>query len=83
MYSPGLPASENKNPKGDDTFNSELLLKRDITLKRNTSGRFFEHESIIGYQDDCAKNAYKKGITIRDESISAALYSLFTGRPSG
>lgn len=70
---PWITRIRNKNPKGDDTFNSELLLKRDITLKEHI-WTLFEHESIIGYQDDCAKNAYKKGITIRDESISAALY---------
>jgi len=70
---PWITRIRNKNPKGDDTFNSELLLKRDITLKEHI-WTLFEHESIIGYQDDCAKNAYKKGITTRDESISAALY---------
>ena len=30
---PWITRIRNKNPKGDDTFNSELLLKRDITLK--------------------------------------------------
>lgn len=63
----------NKNPKGNDTFNSELLLKRDITLKEHI-WTIFEYESSISYQDDCAKEAYKKGVTARDESISAALY---------
>ena len=58
---------------GTDTFNSELLLKRDITLKEHI-WTIFEYESSIGYQDDCAKEAYKKGVTARDESISASLY---------
>lgn len=70
---PWITLIRKKGGKGDDTFNSELLLKRDITLKEHI-WTLFEHESIIGYQDDCAKNAYKKGITTRDESISAALY---------
>lgn len=51
---PWITRIRNKNPKGDDTFNSELLLKRDITLKEHI-WTLFEHESIIGYQDDCAK----------------------------
>ena len=32
---PWITRIRNKNPKGDDTFNSELLLKRDITLKEH------------------------------------------------
>lgn len=70
---PWITRIRNKEGKGEDTFNSELLLKRDITLKEHI-WTIFEHESIISYQDDCAKSAYKKGITARDESISAALY---------
>ena len=30
---PWITRIRNKEPKGNDTFNSELLLKRDITLK--------------------------------------------------
>ena len=70
---PWITRIRNKEPKGNDTFNSELLLKRDITLKEHI-WTIFEYESSIGYQDDCAKEAYKKGVTARDESISAALY---------
>lgn len=70
---PWITLIRKKGNKGDDTFNSELLLKRDITLKEYI-WTLFEHESMISYQDDCAKSAYKKGITTRDESISAALY---------
>ncbi|MEY8686094.1 DUF6493 family protein [Bacteroides sp. AN502(2024)] len=62
-----------KGDKGDDTFNSELLLEHDITLKEHI-WTLFEYESSIGSQDDRAKEAYKKGITARDESFSAALY---------
>ena len=70
---PWITRIRNKEPKGNDTFNSELLLKRDITLKEHI-WTIFEYESSIGYQDNCAKEAYKKGVTARDESISAALY---------
>lgn len=70
---PGMTRIKSKEPKGSDTFNSELLLKRDITLKEHI-WTLFEYESAIIYQDSCAKNAYKKGATTRDESISAALY---------
>ena len=70
---PRITRIRNKEPQGSDTFNSELLLKRDITLKEHI-WTLFEYESTIVYQDDCAKNAYKKGATTRDESISAALY---------
>ena len=70
---PWITRIRNKEPKGNDTFNSELLLKRDITLKEHI-WTIFEYESSTGYQDDCAKEAYKKGVTARDESISAALY---------
>lgn len=70
---PWITRIRNKDPKGNDTFNSELLLKRDITLKEHI-WTIFEYESSISYQDDCAKEAYKKGVTARDESISAALY---------
>ncbi|HJA56656.1 MAG TPA: hypothetical protein H9951_15005 [Candidatus Bacteroides intestinigallinarum] len=70
---PWITRIRNKEPKGNDTFNSELLLKRDITLKEHI-WTIFEYESSISYQDDCAKEAYKKGVTARDESISAALY---------
>lgn len=67
---PWITRIRNKEPKGNDTFNSELLLKRDITLKEHI-WTIFEYESSIGYQDNCAKEAYKKGVTARDESISA------------
>lgn len=70
---PWVTRIRSKKPQGDDTFNSDFLLKRDITLKEHIWA-LFEHESGIGYQDDCAKAAYKKGITARDESISIALY---------
>lgn len=70
---PWITRIRNKEPKGNDTFNSELLLKRDITLKEHI-WTIFEYESSIDYQDDCAKEAYKKGVTAQDESISAALY---------
>lgn len=70
---PWITRIRNKDSKGNDTFNSELLLKRDITLKEHI-WTIFEYESSISYQDDCAKEAYKKGVTERDESISAALY---------
>lgn len=72
MYSPGLPSLERREAK-ETILYSELLLKRDITLKEHI-WTLFEHESSINYQDDCAKSAYKKGTTIRDESISTALY---------
>ena len=64
---PWITRIRNKEPKGNDTFNSELLLKRDITLKEHI-WTIFEYESSIGYQDNCAKEAYKKGVTARDES---------------
>lgn len=56
---PWITRIRNKEPKGNDTFNSELLLKRDITLKEHI-WTIFEYESSIGYQDNCAKEAYKK-----------------------
>lgn len=56
---PWITRIRNKEPKGNDTFNSELLLKRDITLKEHI-WTIFEYESSIGYQDDCAQEAYKK-----------------------
>ena len=60
-------------PKGKDTFNSDLLLKREITLKEHI-WYLFEQESSIGYHNDRAQTAYKEGTTSRDESFSAAFY---------
>lgn len=61
------------DPKKKDSFDSNLLLKRDIILKEHIWA-IFEHDSSVSYQDESAKNAYKEGITTRDESISTALY---------
>lgn len=70
---PSLIRIRSKERGGNDTFDSNLLLKRDITLKEHI-WTIFEYESSVIYEDDCAKNAYKKGITERDERISTALY---------
>ena len=59
--------------KENDSFDSSLLLKHEITLKEHIWS-IFEHESPVAFHDECAKNAYKKGITPQDESISTALY---------
>lgn len=59
--------------KGKVSYDSNLLLKREITLKEHI-WTIFEHESSVAWIDDSAQRAYKDGITAQDESISAALY---------
>lgn len=62
-----------KNKTGEkDTFDSRLLLKRDITLKEHI-WTIFEHESSVVWTDECARRAYNEGTTAQDESFSAAL----------
>ena len=56
-----------------ETFDSSLLLKREVTLKEHI-WHLFEYESAIPYVDGCAQSAYKDGVTTQDESFSAALY---------
>jgi hypothetical protein len=70
---PGYIMLKPSTPKGDNAFDSDLLLKREITLKEHI-WYLFEQESSIVYYNDRAKEAYKKGITPRDESFSAAFY---------
>lgn len=70
---PGYICIRSSIPKGKDTFNSDLLLKREITLKEHI-WYLFELESSIGYHNDRAQTAYKEGTTSRDESFSAAFY---------
>lgn len=70
---PGYIRIRSSIPKGKDTFNSDLLLKREITLKEHI-WYLFELESSIGYHNDRAQTAYKEGTTSRDESFSAAFY---------
>ena len=70
---PGCIRIATGDPKKKDSFDSNLLLKRDIILKEHIWA-IFEHDSSVSYQDESAKNAYKEGITTRDESISTALY---------
>ena len=70
---PGYICIRSSLPKGKDTFNSDLLLKREITLKEHI-WYLFEQESSIGYHNDRAQTAYKEGTTSRDESFSAAFY---------
>ena len=70
---PGCIRVATGDPKKKDSFDSNLLLKRDIILKEHIWA-IFEHDSSVSYQDESAKNAYKEGITTRDESISTALY---------
>lgn len=59
--------------KGKDSYDSNQLLNREITLKEHI-WTIFEHESSVAWIDDAAQRAYKEGITAKDESISAALY---------
>ena len=70
---PGCIRIATGDPKKKDSFNSNLLLKRDIMLKEHI-WTIFEYDSSVSYQDESAKSAYKEGITAQDESISAALY---------
>ena len=70
---PGCIRIATGDPKKKDSFNSNLLLKRDIMLKEHI-WTIFEYDSSVSYQDDSAKSAYKEGITPQDESISTALY---------
>jgi len=70
---PGCIRIATGDPKKKDSFDSNLLLKRDIILKEHIWA-IFEHDSSVSYQDESAKNAYKERITTRDESISTALY---------
>ena len=70
---PGYICIRSSIPKGKDTFNSDLLLKREITLKEHI-WYLFELESSIGYHNNRAQTAYKEGTTSRDESFSAAFY---------
>ncbi|WP_308745067.1 DUF6493 family protein [uncultured Bacteroides sp.] len=70
---PGCIRIATSDPKKKDSFNSNLLLKRDIMLKEHI-WTIFEYDSSVSYQDESAKSAYKEGITAQDESISAALY---------
>ena len=70
---PGCIRIATGDPKKKDSFNSNLLLKRDIILKEHI-WTIFEYDSSVSYQDDSAKSAYKEGITPQDESISTALY---------
>lgn len=64
---------KSKKTKGKVTYDSNLLLKRDITLKEHI-WTIFEHESSVAWIDDSVQRAYKEGITTQDESISTALY---------
>lgn len=65
---PGYICIRSSIPKGKDTFNSDLLLKREITLKEHI-WYLFELESSIGYHNDRAQTAYKEGTTSRDERL--------------
>ena len=76
---PGYICIRSSLPKGKDTFNSDLLLKREITLKEHI-WYLFEQESSIGYHNDRAQTAYKEGTTSRDESFSAAFYRRTSGQ---
>ena len=66
---PGYICIRSSIPKGKDTFNSDLLLKREITLKEHI-WYLFELESSIGYHNDRAQTAYKEGTTSRDEALA-------------
>ncbi|WP_073347171.1 DUF6493 family protein [Bacteroides congonensis] len=70
---PGCIRTATDDPKKKDSFDSNLLLKRDIILKEHI-WTIFEYDSSVSYQDDSAKSAYKEGTTPQDESISTALY---------
>lgn len=70
---PGCIRIATGDPKKKDSFDSNLLLKRDIILKEHI-WTIFEYDSSVSYQDDSAKSAYKEGTTPQDESISTALY---------
>ncbi|QIU93317.1 DUF6493 family protein [Bacteroides faecium] len=70
---PGCIRVATGDPKKKDSFDSNLLLKRDIILKEHI-WTIFEYDSSVSYQDDSAKSAYKEGTTPQDESISTALY---------
>lgn len=70
---PGCIRIATGDPKKKDSFNSNLLLKRDIMLKEHI-WTIFEYDSSVSYQDESAKSAYKEGTTPQDESISTALY---------
>lgn len=70
---PGCIRIATGDPKKKDSFDSNLLLKRDIIQKEHI-WTIFEYDSSVSYQDDSAKSAYKEGTTPQDESISTALY---------
>ncbi len=70
---PGCIRIATGDPKKKDSFDSNLLLKRDIILKEHI-WTIFEYDSSVSYQDESAKSAYKEGTTPQDESISTALY---------
>lgn len=59
--------------KAKVSYDSNLLLKREITLKEHI-WTIFEHESSVAWIDDSAQRAYKEELTAQDESISTALY---------
>lgn len=59
--------------EGKKSYDGNLLLKREITLKEHI-WTIFEHESSVAWIDDSAQRAYKERLTTQDESISAALY---------
>lgn len=58
-----------------DSYDSNLLLKREITLKEHI-WTIFEHESYIAWTDECARRAFQEGTTTQDESFSTVLYRL-------
>lgn len=60
------------NPKIKDTYDTNLLLRREITLKEHI-WTIFEYNTNFSYLEECTKRAYKEGNTARDESLSAAL----------
>lgn len=66
---PGYICIRSSLPKGKDTFNSDLLLKREITLKEHI-WYLFEQESSIGYHNDRAQTAYKEGTTSRMKALA-------------
>ena len=76
---PGYICIRSSIPKGKDTFNSDLLLKREITLKEHI-WYLFELESSIGYHNDRAQTAYKEGTTSRDESFLSFLARRTSGQ---
>lgn len=63
------------NPKAKESYDSNQLLQREITLKEHI-WTIFEYDSNtnFSYLEECTKRAYKEGTTAQDESLSAALY---------